>query len=202
MSRDISVKKAIFIQKNCEFLQEFSFAHPITKLRTIMTYNSHFTGSPIWDLFGVEADHLEKAWNICIRKTFGLPPTTHKYFIEPISEVWHLKKVLIKRFLSFIKQIEDSPKLVPKFLLNVVKNDTRSFTGNNVRMIKLLCNKHQLSEIRPSDIGQIEYADMNKDDKWKIELVQEVLKLRFGQLDVEMFSDDELTDIMNVVCTS
>ena len=58
------------------------------------------------------------------------------------------------------------------------------------------------SEIRPSDIGKIQYADMNKDDKWKIELIQEVLKLRFGQLDIEMFSDDELTDTMNVVCTS
>ena len=167
-----------------------------------MIFNCHFTGSPLWDLFGAETDHLEKAWNICIRKTFDLPPTTHRYFIEPISEVWHIQKVLIKRFLSFIKQIENSPKLIPKHLLNIVKKDTRSCTGNNLRTIKLFCDINKSSTITPSDIDKIEYAKISEDDKWKIKIVKELIELRYRQLAVNEFSDNELSDIMNYVCTS
>ena len=52
MSSDILMKRVSFIQKNCEIQQEFFFAHPNTKLHIIQIYNCHFTGSPIWDLFG------------------------------------------------------------------------------------------------------------------------------------------------------
>ena len=109
---------------------------------------------------------------------------------------------MIKRFLSFIKQIENSPKLIPKHLLNIVKKDTRSCTGNNLRTIKLFCDINKSSTITPSDIDKIEYAKISEDDKWKIKIVKELIELRYRQLAVNEFSDNELSDIMNYVCTS
>ena len=202
MSRDISVKKAMFIQKNCELLQEFAFAHPTTKLKTIMSYNCHFTGSPLWDLFGDEAVHLEKAWNICIRKAFDLPRTTHRYFIEPISDQIHLKKILIMRFVSFIKQIEKSSKMVPKCLLNIVKKDTRSITGHNIRMITLLCNAGSFDDVRYNEVRKIQYAAINEDDLWKVNLAREIIDLKHRQLQVDKILDEELDDILDYICTS
>ena len=110
MKKDILVKRATFIGKNCELLQEFAYATPSTVLKLNEIYNLHFTGSPIWDLFCPEALQLEKTWNISIRKIFNLPLQTHKYFIEPISGKNHLKKILIKRFLSFLKQVQNLEK--------------------------------------------------------------------------------------------
>ena len=68
MLRDIKMKRAQYIQKCCELQQEFSFAHPRSRFKANMIFNSHFTGSPLWDLFSDETRKLENSWNVSIRK--------------------------------------------------------------------------------------------------------------------------------------
>ena len=55
MKMDLKQKKAAYITKNNELLQEFGSDHPETLLRMKQIYNTHFTGSPLWNLFGEEA---------------------------------------------------------------------------------------------------------------------------------------------------
>ena len=55
LKKDILVKRAAFIQKNNEINQEFHFSHPNTKIKINSIYNSHFTGSCLWNLFSREA---------------------------------------------------------------------------------------------------------------------------------------------------
>ena len=73
MARDIKVKRAEYISKNCDLNQEFMFSHPTTRLETNKIFNTHFTGSPIWDLFCPEAVQLENSWNVSFRKMYDLP---------------------------------------------------------------------------------------------------------------------------------
>ena len=120
-------------------------------------YNNHFTGSPLWDLFSREADMLYNSWNRSVRLTCNIPLQTHRYFLEPLAESRHLKLVLMKRFLSFILQIENSPKTLPKLLLQTVKRDCRSVTGSNLRNILLLTNKDNVEELVPDDAFKIDY---------------------------------------------
>ena len=202
MTRDISVKRSNFIQKNCELLQEFSFAHPTTKFTTNLLFNCHFTGSPLWDLFGKDAIRLENTWNVSIRKTFNLPLSTHRCLIEPVSDHRHLKKTLIHRFMSFINQIERSPKHVPRHLLNFIRNDTRSITGNNIRMIQLLTDRAKYSAVSYSDIDRIAYAELEEDDRWRIGIIKDVIEFQFGQNEIENFSYDEMSLMLNFACTS
>ena len=58
-----------------------------------------------------------------------LPADTQKYLIQPLSVTPHLtphlRKVLIKRCISFIKQIDSSNKIAAKDLLSVIQNDTK-----------------------------------------------------------------------------
>ena len=51
MTSDILMKRGIYIQRNCELNQEFSHCDPMTKMKTNHIYNSHMTGSPLWNLF-------------------------------------------------------------------------------------------------------------------------------------------------------
>ena len=104
--KDILIKRAQYIDKNNETNQEFSFAHPDSKFKLNMIYNSHFTGSPLWDLFSRECQMLENSWSVSFRCKYNLPRSTHRYFMESITEMPHLKQILIKRFLSFVEQIK------------------------------------------------------------------------------------------------
>ena len=147
MTRDIRIKRAGYIGKNWERLQEFLFSHPKWRLEANKIFNSHFTGSPIWDLFSAEAIMLENSWNVSFRRMYDLPFQTHRNLVEPVSEPLHLKKLLIKQFHSFLQQIPKSDKVLPKQLLRLIENKTRSITGCNLRRFLLIVKRSKVEEI-------------------------------------------------------
>ena len=108
MKMDISVKRAQFISKNNEILQEFNFSHPKTKISINSIYNSHFTGSCLWDLFSAEAVSIYSTWNTAMKLMLNLPIQTHRKLIEPLSQTPHIRSVLMRRFLNFLEQVEKS----------------------------------------------------------------------------------------------
>ena len=202
MCRDIQIKRAQFINKSCELLQEFSFAHPCTILKMHCIYNLHFTGSPLWNIFGPDIVRLENSWNVCVRKIFGLPFNSHRYFIEPLSKMKHQKNILTKRFISFLGEIQSSKKNIPKQLLNVIKNDTRSTTGNNLRNILLLCEKSQLEEIDFDSINQIRYHPIDEENEWKLNIIEELINSKYCLLTIPGFSVEECEDLIVSISTS
>ena len=200
--QDMKVRRAAFIDKNNDLNQEFAFCHPVAKIKMNLIYNFHFTGSPLWDLFSREAEMVENSWNTSVRIMFDVPLQTHKYFIEPLSETKHLKKVLLKRFMSFLNQIEKSAKIVPKQLLAFIKRDTNSTTGSNLRNLLMLTNKNDIDELTTMDIENIKYNEIEEDDKWKIAMIREITDIKFKQLELENFSIEELNEILDHICTS
>ena len=80
-----------------------------------------------------------------------LPLTTHRYLLEPVGKVDHVRLLLAKLFLGFIDQIQKSLKLIPAQLLNKVKNDVRSTTGKNLRKLMLLTQKSNIDELLKMD---------------------------------------------------
>ena len=92
---------------------------------------------------------VENSCNISFRQMYSLPRNTHRYFVEPVSGIPHIKSVLIKNFLNFIEQIKESKKTVPKVLLNTIKNNVNSVTGSNLRCIMQLVNVENIDELNP-----------------------------------------------------
>ena len=90
MKPDILVKRASMIDKNIE-LQEYSFSHAVTSVNVNSIYNSHFTGSHLWNLFSKEAIQLENTWNRSAKIMFDLPIRTHRYLLEPVTASCHVK---------------------------------------------------------------------------------------------------------------
>ena len=155
MKYDMNIKRANYIDKNCELQQEFSFAHPKTKILVNQIFNCHFTGAPLWDLFSKDFQKIENSYNVSIRKMLNIPRETHRFFIEPLSENKHIKSVLIKGFLSFTEQIRKSSKKLPKKLYDLIKNDVSSVTGSNLRNIMLLVQKTNIDDLHSSDADSI-----------------------------------------------
>ena len=77
MKQDVMEKRAAYISKNNEIVQEFHFAHPKTLVKINNIFNSHFYGSTLWDLQSKEVDMVQKTWNVSQRVMHGLDRKTH-----------------------------------------------------------------------------------------------------------------------------
>ena len=152
--------------------------------------------------YGREAQMMENTLHTSFRLMYELPVNTHRYFVEAVSEETHVRTLLCKRFLGFIEQINKSQKSLPKQLLESIRLDTRSTTGKNIRKILLKVNKNCLSQVNKHDPILGSYCDVNDGDTWKVDMVREITDLRFGSLEVENFSFEQLEEIQNYLCTS
>jgi hypothetical protein len=151
-SQDVRNKRAAYIDKNNDILQEFHFAHPRTTAEVNKIHNTHLNGSVLWNLSAKEVVKLEKTWNVSIRRMFNLPRETHCYLIEELSDQEHVQTLLAKRFLNFINSIRKSKKHALRSLLRVIEYDTLSVTGRNLRQIMLQTDVQDVKILKPSDV--------------------------------------------------
>ena len=197
---DTKIKNAIYIQNNVSLNQEFYFAHPKSKVKLKSIYNSHYTGSQLWSLFGNGANKFEGTYNRSVKIMYDLPYATHRFFIEHLTDNPHMKKVLMRRYLTFIQSIEKSHKKSLHLLLNIARNDVRSVTGSNLLNIMLLCGKNLVTELCPHNISHIQYHEPNEDDFWKLEMLDEIIEVQHGDLCVPGFTAGELEQMKDDIC--
>ena len=202
MKSDIKMKRADYINKNNEIMQEFNFSHPKSKIKINNIYNSHLTGSCLWDLYSKEAVMLEKTWNVSMRLMLDIPKETHRYLIEPLSETTHLKTFLIKRFLTFLEQIRNSNKSASKFLLESILLDARSTTGSNLRNILLRTDKADVRDLIPRDAFAEKYNLIPVEEEWRLPFIRDIIEAKQDQMEILNIVDTDLDDMLHVLCTS
>ena len=183
-----------------ELEQEFYFATGRTRFKLNSIYNLHFTGSPIWYLFGKPVLSLESSYNRSVKQMFSLPLETHRSLIEHVTGQPHLRKILVSRFFSFLEQINRSKKSVPKMLLHLIRDDTRSVTGANLRKILLQTDKLQSVDLVKRDALKLEYHPLMPEDMWKSSLINELVGGTEEMYSVPGFSDDEVRSMINHLC--
>ena len=77
----------------------------------------------------------------------------------------------------------------------------RSVTGSNMRNIMMLVGKDRVEEVRREDLDRITYHDLEDTKKWKIPCIMEIVDAKVGQLDIDGFTNEELEEILNHLCT-
>ena len=203
MKQDTRVKRAGYIQKNNELNQEFRFAHPRTKFHLNAVYNSHFSGSSLWNLFGKDVKMMENSWNLSFRIMYDLPLATHRYFVEPITGKNHAKTLMIKNFLKFCELIVSSKKEALKNVFLQIRRNVLTFTGSNLRKISSLMNKSDITELKSSLVKQnLVYEPIPEGEKWKILIVEEIIDFREGKLEIQGFEREELDEILEFICVT
>ena len=201
-NKDVREKRARYIGKNNEICQEFYFAHPSTKFKINSIWNSHWSGSVLWDLFSPESEQVFGTYNQSVKIMWDLPRSSHRFLTEPVTGAPHLKKVLVKRFLSFIESIKTSKKIALKNLFKVVKDDCRSVTGKNLAKIRDLVGKTSVDSLVSADSAKIRYCEIEEEDRWRLGIVSELTDAKFGLTTVDGFSRAELKTILVHVCTT
>ena len=198
---DIKIKNAQFVSKNIELTQEFSCAHPDTKIKINKIYNSSYYGSPLWNLFGPGALSIESSYNRSVKVMMDLPFGTHRNLIQPLTGDVHIKLILIRRFLCFIDKIENCKKDALKMLMIEAKKDVRSITGSNFRNIMILMGKSTLEDINLRDVDSLTYFKLEDDEKWKITAIREIVDTKLGLMDIPGFDLEELETLLSYLCT-
>ena len=186
-------KRAVFINRANELIQEFQFAHPFTKLKVNKIFNSS------WNLLGSESVRLEKSWNVCMRIMLGIPRDSHRYCIEHLTRQKHIKFALLQRYMKFVESINVWKKDVLRNMLNEVMYDCRSNCGGNLRNIMLILGRSHLQDIKTKDLYDVKYIQTPETDKWKLNVADELLAVLNDELTIGMgknMAKDILRDIV------
>ena len=177
-----------------------NFSHPQTKFRVNSIYNSHFTGSQLWEFGSREMEKLETTYNKSIKIMFNLPWATHRNLIEPLTGMPHIRRILIWRYLSFIKKIQKSKKTALTNLLNQAMNDVRTTTGSNLRWIMLHAGNNTIDEVLNSKVD-VEYHKLDEEQLWRADMLRELIDVRNDVKSIEEMENDDLEDILEFLCT-
>ena len=168
MRQDIAMKKGNFIGKVNSLSQEFHFASPDVLLKVIDTYCTSVHGSGLWDLYSNACERLYKAWNVCMRLTYKLPWTTHRYLIETISGHLHLKVMLASRLVRFLDSLKKCNKLGVRFLAGISEGDLRTVLGQNMAGIAAEVDA-VADRLTPGLVKtKLKYFEVPEDQEWRV----------------------------------
>ena len=65
----------------------------------------------------------------------------------------------------------------------------------------LLTDRNCISDVGKDDVKNIQYAKVQEEDRWKMNIVNEIIETKAEQLSVDNMSQEELDDILWMLCT-
>ena len=195
---DMELRCNQLIGKFHSLAQELGPQEPRVYMFLINVYLLSLYGSSLWDLSAVVTDKVNKTWNSLIRQVFNLPFQTHRYMLNSISDVKHLKVRLMNRFKNFYMQLKNSNRAEVLHLLRLQERDQRSVFGRNC---SLVCNLAHSQSVPDADINSISVNPVPVGEEWKCEFLKELLSVRRGDGTVAQFTQQELDEMIHFICT-
>ena len=83
-----------------------------------------------------------------------------------------------------------------------MKHDCRSTTGENLRKIMLMVNTYNVDEIQVHHLDQMHYKTIPNEDLWGIGIVKELIDIKSGVTVIPDFAHEEITSMIDWICTS
>ncbi len=199
LTKDILEKRARYIQSNNELVQEFSYTSSDTKAFINRVYNSHAYGAVLWNLYGKEANMYYNTWSTSVRKMYRIDRTTHRFLIEPISGIPHIKCAILQRFVKFASNLSSSKKKVISNTYTRFSGDCRSTTGSNLRNVLLENDVDATKTLEKKDIKEFKATPL--DQEWRISIIKELIQIRDGAMESIGWTKDDLQDTLKYLCT-
>ena len=112
-----------------------------------------------------------------------------------------MRRILVRRYLSFIENIRRSSKVALNQLLELVQRDVRLTTGANLRLIMIMAELGRIEDMKPGKVD-FEYHKVKKIDEWKIWFVQEIVDVKQEELNITGMDLAEIEEILEYLCTS
>ena len=203
MSMDANMKRASFISSSEDIRHMFKFARPLEVLQLISIYSAHLYGSMLWDIYSNDVEKVFRTWNTCVKLVWGLPRSTHNYFVEHLlaKDVISLRCRVLSQYVGFIQRLGNSTSKEVRILSCVAASDIRSVTGKNCKNLKLEFTDKSL-EFSPRKICSLYavYSVPERDD-WRLHLLSSLLDQR-QEMDAMGEDHANLDELINSLCYS
>ena len=83
MVQDCRVKRAQYFDQTVDIRTMFRFAHPWQVLTAITTYAGDHYGAMLYDLYDDQSTgQYYRCWGTLVKLKWGLPRSTHRYFVN------------------------------------------------------------------------------------------------------------------------
>ena len=200
MKMDCVMKRGKLIGKVNSLLQELHFVSPDVMMNLLKIYATAFYGSSLWDLYSPEVVRIFSTWNVTVRNIFGLPRTTHRYFIEGVSGSSHPKTMICSRFMKFLEGVSSSTNVNVRHLANIVINDRRTLVGRTMTRLATDCNTDR-SSLTYNIVKNMQYKTPSVDNSWRLPMLKELLSIRCGEKEVAGFDAEAIDVMIDDICT-
>ena len=208
-AKDARQKRAQYIERNIEIMQEFPFAHPEVKCRLNRIYNSSFPGAVLYNLSSDSVSHMVNSWSVSVRQMWGLPRHAHRYLVRELGGQ-HAEEMLITRYVKFLQSIKKSPKLAVQFMLEKIRRNVNTVTGTNIRYIQDKVGYHRgdVLDMKPSLLRKnVRFSQIKEEDLWRVTIIKEIVNINQNTLQLKddngaFLTFEQLNDILEYVSTS
>jgi hypothetical protein len=133
---DCRAKKFSFIGSANRLLANFKHLDSVLKARLFNTYCSCFYGAQMWRLECSTMSEIYTAWNKGVRALLGLPPTTHRWLLGPMTGCAYIEQQLTCRTLSFLFNAINSSNQTVCAIVTAAKLDARTDLGANFALFR------------------------------------------------------------------
>jgi hypothetical protein len=114
---------------------------------------------------------------------YDLPWATHRYSIEPLTGLPHVRSFLVRGFHSFVREVRKSSKMAISQLLDTILSYVRFTTGSNIRTIMLMAEKNNIDELNMGGVD-IKHHDILEPEVRRVDYIRVAVDSKFGDLEV------------------
>ena len=140
-----------------------------------------------------------------MRLVYNLDRCTHRYLIEPVSQCLHPKVMIASRYVTFYRSLVNSEKFGVRFLAKLNERDQRTVLGKTLSSLLGQCGLHEsrLRELCASIVKRkLTYFSVPEIEQWRVPMLQELLRIRDGNLLLENMGQQDINEIIEHLCTS
>ena len=131
---------------------------------------------------------------------FKIPPQSHNYFIESLSNCLHVKVMLASRFMQFHKSLLENKKSCIRLLSNICVGDQRTIHGRNIFNLQrvLDCDMDDLSSSFIKE--NLKFKPLPEQEQWRVPLLLNLLDIRNNSMVLDNFEKEEIEDMIKQIC--
>ena len=170
--------RAKFIDKSTSIRDMFHFARPAEVLAASVTYCCDFYGSNLWDLYGMRAEQVYKAWNTVVRLSWNLPRTTHTWLVDNLlcCGLASARERILANYVGFLRRLGSSASKEVQVLSEVEVRDAGSVTGRNILHMREEFGVHPMLMTSRTLREMYRRVQVPDGKGWKLSLLADMLE--------------------------
>ena len=197
LRHDLEEKRRAIIGRIHNLQQEIGNQHPTVYFALLRSYVFHLYGCQLWDISDDSCNKLWAVWHRTIKLAYDLPHATHRYLLNDLVQLDHIKKVVLKRFTKFYQTINtcDIPQV--RILNDIQSKDVRSTYCRNINHTLRVAGVRNMNEVNFSNIS---INPVPPGLEWRIPLLRDLLHNReFGS---EILTKNKINIIITEICVT